>query len=173
MTSPESAARRTLCVRRPIIFNKAQHLQHLLQMLMLRFILQALIINRLCDMPKCEVDLVLQEQLRLFMSDNRLSVNGAAEKLGVGRTTLWRFYHSGRARTDTRVLYQEALAKCSNDAVGNVADVADVADSNPGSVRRAPRAGLADLDLKRIRRACETILALLDICEAQALGRKI
>lgn len=142
----------------------------MLQFGVLRFILQALIINRLYDMPKCEVDLVLQEQLRLFMSENRLSVSGAAERLGVGRTTLWRFYQSGRARTDTRVLYREALTKCNNNAVG---DVADVADSNSGPVRRAPQPGLVDLDLKRLRRACETVLALLDICEAQALGREI
>lgn len=144
----------------------------ILQFYVLRFILRALIINVLCDMPKCEVDLVLQEQLRLFMSENRLSVRGVAEKLGVERTTLWRFYHSGRARGDTRALYCEALAKCRNDAVGGVADVADVADVNPGPAHRVLHAGLADLDLKRIRRACETVLALLDICEAQASGRE-
>ena len=118
-------------------------------------------------MPKCEVDLVLQEKLRLFMSENRLSVSGVADKLGVERTTLWRFFHSGRARGDTRGLYREALAKCSRDAAG---DVADVADLSPDPVRRVLHAGLADLELKRIRRACETVLALLDICEAQASG---
>lgn len=124
-------------------------------------------------MPKCEVDSVLQEQLHLFMSENRLSVSGAADKLGVGRTTLWRFYRSGRARSDTRTLYREALTKCNNDTAVNVADVADVADTNPGPARRVPQVGLAGMDLKRIRRACETVLALIDICEAQALARDI
>ena len=124
-------------------------------------------------MPKCEVDLVLLEQLRLFMDENRLSVNGVAERLGVERSTFWRFFRTGRARADTRALYREALETCSNSAEIGVADVADVADLNPGSARRVRQAGLADLDLKRIRRACETVLALLDICEAQALGGEI
>lgn len=128
------------------------------------------IIKVLRDMPKCEVDLVLQGQLRLFMSENRLSVSGAAEELGVERSTFWRFCQSGRARGDTRALYREALSKCSNDAVGDAADVADV---SPGSVSRVLRSGLAGLELKRIRRACETVLALLDICEAQASDKKI
>lgn len=121
-------------------------------------------------MPKCEVDLVLQGRLRLFMSENRLSVSGAAERLGVERSTFWRFCQSGRARGDTRALYREALEKCSSDAVGGVADVADF---DTGAAGRALRAGLAGLELRRIRRVCETVLALLDICEAQASGREV
>lgn len=123
-------------------------------------------------MPKCEVDLALQGQLRLFMSENRLSVSGAAQKLGVERSTFWRFCQSGRARGDTRALYREALEKCSGNTVVDVADVADVADVSPAPVSRVLHAGLAGLELKRIRRACETVLALLDICEAQASGRE-
>lgn len=145
----------------------------MLRFLVLQFTLAALTITKLHEMPKCEIDLALKEQLRLFLIENRLSVSGAAEKLGVGRTTLWRFFHSGRARDDTRVLYREALAKCSNDTEGGVADVAvnANANANPGQVRRALQAGLADLELKRIRRTCETVLALLDVYEAQASDR--
>lgn len=121
-------------------------------------------------MPKCEVDLVLQGQLHLFMSENRLSVSGAAEKLGVERSTFWRFCQSGRARGDTRALYREALKKCIN---GAVTDVSDVADTKPRAISRTQHTGLAGLELKRIRRACETVLALLDICETQASGREI
>ena len=125
-------------------------------------------------MPKCEIDLALQEQLRLFQSENRLSVSGAAEKLGVERSTLWRFCNSGRARDDTRAVYREALAKFSSNAAADVADVADVAvNVDAGQPRRVLQASFADSELGLIRRTCETVLALLDAYEARASGRQI
>lgn len=116
-------------------------------------------------MPKCEVDLVLCEQMRRFIRENRLSVSGAATKLGVDRTTFWRFCSSGRARSDTRALYREALEKqISNTDM-------DVAVSSLAQGNHVPQARLPDIELKRIRKTCETVLALLDAYAVQPLDR--
>lgn len=122
-------------------------------------------------MPKCEVDSVLLNQMQRFISDNQLTVGGAATRLGVGRTTLWRFCDSGKARDDTKILYRESLAKQGV----KVADVADVAVMGGllGQSRLALQGVLAERELKMIRKACEGVLALLDVYEARQLGRKI
>lgn len=121
-------------------------------------------------MPKCEVDSALQEQVRRFMSENGLTVSGAAVRLGVGRTTFWRFCDSGRARSDTRALYREALEKRN---INTATNVADSTDSLVGQARIAMQGGLADSELRLIRKACESVLALLDVYEAQSLGKEI
>ena len=113
-------------------------------------------------MSKCEVDLVLREQVRRFIRENRLSVSGAAAKLGVDRTTFWRFCSSGRARSDTKALYREALAKCIINAV---------AVSSLAQADQVPQARLPDMELKRIRKTCETVLALLDAYAVKTLDR--
>lgn len=123
-------------------------------------------------MPKCDVDRVLQDEMLRFISESGLSVSGAAAKLGVGRTTLWRFCDSGRARGDTRALYREALSKCNSNHAGDVADDAVSAHANAGQPRRIGQAGLTDVELKRIRKTCESVLALLEAYEAQALDSK-
>lgn len=124
-------------------------------------------------MPKCEADHVLQDQVRRFMSVNALTCSGAAAKLGVDRTTFWRFCDSGRARADTRALYREALEKCNENATDGVAGYAIETDALAVQGRRASQGRPADLELKLIRRACEGVLALLDAYEAQSLGGKV
>ena len=124
-------------------------------------------------MPKCEVDSVLQDQVRQFMIENRLSFSGGAKILGVGRATFWRFCDTGRARRDTRTLYREALAKRNEKTATRGSDeatdeVAPAAKAHP-TLQRVP----ADRELKQIRKACQGVLALLDVYEAHSMGRKI
>ncbi|MBE0586445.1 MAG: hypothetical protein IH617_00190 [Hydrogenophaga sp.] len=121
-------------------------------------------------MPKCEVDPVLQDQVNRFVSENGLTVSGAAMELGVGRTTFWRFCDSGRARGDTRALYRKALEKRNKIST---ARVAYDADALAGQARATLQKGLANHELKLIRKACEGVLALLDVYEAQSLGKEI
>lgn len=123
-------------------------------------------------MPKCESDSALQEQVHRFIRVNGLTKSGAAAKLGVDRTTLWRFCDSGRARGDTRALYREALEKRSNNSATSVADNAVRTDALTGQARTSLHRSLADHELKLIRKACEGVLALLDVYEAQALVRE-
>lgn len=124
-------------------------------------------------MPRCEVDSVLLEQMHRFMRENRLTVSGAAAKLGVDRTTLWRFCDSGKARDDTKARYRESLAK-RNMIVGEcVSDGAVDADALAVQARPGFQGLLADRELRQIRRACEGVLALLDAYEAQQMGGKI
>jgi len=124
-------------------------------------------------MPRCEVDSVLLEQMHRFMRENRLTVSGAAAKLGVDRTTLWRFCDSGKARDDTKARYRESLAK-RNMIVGEcVSDSAVDADALAVQARPGFQGLLADRELRQIRRACEGVLALLDAYEAQQMGGKI
>lgn len=125
------------------------------------------------DMPKCKPDLALQERAHRFMQDNGLTVSGAAAKLGVDRTTFWRFCESGRARGDTRALYSAALEKRNTINQKNLAHDAVKADSPMARTRRSLQGGLAGHELKLIRNACEGVLVLLDAYEAQALGRDI
>ncbi len=124
-------------------------------------------------MPKCAVDSVLLEQMHCFIRENRLTVSGAAARLGVDRTTLWRFCSSGKARDDTKALYQEALLKRNVIAGGYVSDDAVDADALAVQAPSGSQGLLADRELKRIRRACEGVLALLDVYEAQQMGGKI
>jgi hypothetical protein len=127
-------------------------------------------------MPKCEADHILQDQVRHFMNKNRLTISGAAVRLGVDRTTFWRFCESGRALGDTKALYREALEKCNKKNETNVVPVADdgiEADALAVQVPLASQGVLADRELKLIRKACEGLLALLDVYEAQSLGRRI
>lgn len=124
-------------------------------------------------MPKCEVDSVLLEKMHRFMRENRLTVSGTAAMLGVDRTTLWRFCDSGRARDDTKALYQEALSKRNTIAGGCVSDDAVDAGALAVQARSGLQGLLADRELRRIRRACEGVLALLDVYEAQQMGGKI
>lgn len=123
-------------------------------------------------MPKCEADPVLQDQVRCFMIENGLTVSGAAVRLGVERTTFWRFCDSGRARVETRARYREALQKCNKNATIFAADDAIEKGALLAQARLVPRGGLANHELKLIRKACEGVLALLDVYEAQSLGKK-
>lgn len=120
-------------------------------------------------MPKCEVDRVLQDQVNRFVSQNGLTVSGAAAELGVDRTTFWRFCDSGKARGDTRALYREALEKRNKNPATRVAYDADAL---AGRARAALQRGLVDHELKLIRTACEGVLVLLDVYEAQSLGKR-
>lgn len=122
-------------------------------------------------MPKCEPDPALQERMRRFMRENMLTKNGAAAILGVDRTTLWRFCDSGRARGDTRALYHEALEKRINNPATTVADSAVKTDELTVHAHTSLQGGLAGHELKLIRKACEGVLALIDVYEAQSQGR--
>lgn len=124
-------------------------------------------------MPKCEADHVLQDQVRRFMKENGLSASGAAGKLGVDRTTFWRFCDSGRAHKNTRILYREALENRNKNATNFDVNDAIETDTLAGQVLLAARGVLADHELKLIRKACEGLLALLDVYEAQPLGKEI
>lgn len=144
--------------------------------MLLRFILRDIYNpGRRYGMPKCDKDPVLQDQLHRFMSENGLTRCAAAARLGVERTTLWRFCETGRARGDTRVRLREALEKCNMEARLSVACGAVGAfravDPVVPPVRAVSREVLTDRELKQIRKACEGVLALLDVYEAQALSR--
>jgi predicted DNA-binding protein (UPF0251 family) len=145
----------------------------MLRFFMLQFMLDGIYNSRgLCDMPKCESDPALKERVHRFMRENRLTKSGAAAKLGVDRTTLWRFCDSGRARDDTRALYRGALEKHNKNTATTVADYAVKADALTVRARTSLQGGLAGHELKLIRKACEGVLALLDVYEAQSLGRE-
>jgi hypothetical protein len=141
--------------------------------MLLRFILGDIYNpGRRYGMPKCDMDPVLQDQLHRFMSENELTRCAAAARLGVERTTLWRFCETGRARGDTRARFREALEKCNMEARLSVAgDAVGAVDPVVPPVRAVSRGVLADRELKQIRKACEGVLALLDVYEAQALSR--
>lgn len=140
---------------------------------MLRFIFEGIYNPKgSCDMPKCESDPALQERVHRFMRVNGLTKSGAAARLGVDRTTLWRFCDSGRARDDTRALYHEALEKHNNNSATIVADDAVKTDTLTVQARASLQGSLAEHELKFIRKACEGVLALLDVYEAQTLGRE-
>lgn len=125
-------------------------------------------------MPKCEVDSVLQDQVHRFMSDNGLTVNAAATVLGVNRTTFWRFCQTGAALAHTRARLRGALANRNKRTPTHVADGALDADASEHQARPLPQEVLADRELKQIRKACEGVLALLNVYEAQqSLTRKI
>lgn len=145
------------------------NLQHMLRFFMLQFILDDIYNSRgSCDMPKCETDPALQEQVHRFMRENRLTTSGAAAKLGVDRTTLWRFCDSGRARDDTKALYREALEKRNRNSATGVAN-----EAIKVAAHTSLQGGLASHELSLIRKACEGVLTLLDVYEAQSLGRGI
>lgn len=123
-------------------------------------------------MPKCEPDHALQDQVRRFMNEKGLTISGAAVKLEVERTNFWRFCNSGKARDDTKALYRKALEKCNKHSATNVAVNEIKSDVLSIQVRPASQGALADSELKLIRKACEGILALLDVYETQSLGRE-
>lgn len=152
---------------------KPMYPQHMLRFSMLQFILDGICNSRgSCDMPKCESDPALLERVHRFKRENRLTTSGAAAKLGVDRTTLWRFCVTGRARGDTRALYREALENRSNNFEEIVADVAVKTDALTVQTPTSLQGSLADHELKLIRKACESVLALLNVYEAQSLGRE-
>lgn len=149
---------------------KLKYLQRLLQIKVLRFMLCSIYNSRGSrDMPKCEVDRVLQDRVNRFVRESGLTVCGAASELGVDRTTFWRFCDSGRARSDTRAQYREALEKRNNNPATSVAYDADALARR---ARAALQRGLVDHELKLIRTACEGVLMLLDVYEAQSLGKR-
>lgn len=158
--------------RAPAIETK--HPQHMLHFQLLQFMLYYIYNSKgSCDMPKCAPDPALQERVHRFMRENGLTVSGAATKLGVDRTTFWRFCDSGRARGDTRASYSAALEKRNKNNKETVADDAVKADALTARTRTSLQGGLAGHELKLIRKACEGVLLLLDAYEAQALGRDI
>ena len=124
-------------------------------------------------MPKCEVDSVLYDRVHRFMIENSLTISGGATTLGVDRTTFWRFCYTGRARRDTRALYREALDKRNGKSATRVADYAVDANAPAAQARPTVQGVLADRELRQIRKACHGVLALLDVYEAQSMGRKI
>jgi hypothetical protein len=123
-------------------------------------------------MPKCELDLDLLERVHRFKIENRLTTSGAAVKLGLDRTTFWRFCESGRARGDTRALYRKALENRSNNFSAIVADVAVKTVAFTVQTPTSLKGSLADYELKLMRKACESVLALLNVYVAQSLGRE-
>jgi hypothetical protein len=125
-------------------------------------------------MPKCEVDSALQDQVHRFVSENGLTVNGAATLLGVNRTTFWRFHETGEALGSTRARIREALVNRNKRSATRVADDAVGTDASEHQARPILQGVLADRELKHIRKACEGVLALLDVYEAQqSLARKV
>lgn len=125
-------------------------------------------------MPKCEVDSALQDQVHRFVSENGLTVNGAATLLGVNRTTFWRFHETGEALGSTRARIREALANRNKRSAVRVADDAVGTDASELQPRPMLQGVLADRELKQIRKACEGLLALLNVYEAQqSLVRKV
>lgn len=151
---------------------KPIHLQHMLRFFTLQFMLDDIYNSRgLCDMPKCESDPALQEWVHRFMRESGLTKSGAAAKLGVDRTTLWRFCDSGRARGDTRASYRKALEKHNKNSATIVADDAVKMDPLTFHARTSLQEGLTGHELKLIRKACEGVLALIDVYEAQSRCR--
>ncbi len=125
-------------------------------------------------MPKCQVDSALQDQVHRFVGEHGLTVNGAATMLGVNRTTFWRFHETGEALRTTRARIREALANRQMPTPARVADDAVCTDASEHRARPMPQGVLADRELKQIRKACEGVLALLNVYEAQQLlARKI
>lgn len=121
-------------------------------------------------MPKCEFDPDFQGLLQRFASDNAFTVNGAATALGVDRTVFRRAYKFGIALESTKKKILKALEKSSRRVIFD--DAVSVAGGAPQSIPLL-HGVLADCELKQIRRACESVLALLDHYEAQTVGRKI
>lgn len=107
-----------------------------------------------------------------FMSEKGLTFSAAATALGVERTKFWRFCNSGRAHEDTRVLYRKALEKCNKYNATFVADNGVKPNVRATQVHPTAQGALADSELTLIRKACEGVLALLDVYETQSLGRK-
>jgi hypothetical protein len=118
-------------------------------------------------MPKCEVDSALQDQVRDFVSESKLTVSGAAKILGVDRTTFWRFYNTGKARDDTKVQFRDALANRNKKAARPAADDSHRADAMGGQMGPQLPGDLTDREIRRLRRACEGVLTLLNAYEVQ------
>lgn len=108
--------------------------------------------------------------MRRFISEHRLSVSGAAAMFGVERSSLWRFCQSGMARGDTKARYREALATRATKSATGVADFAQLPASQP---LLGTQELLGERELRRIRAACEGVLALLNAYEAQSGGQKV
>lgn len=128
-------------------------------------------------MPRCEVDSLLQDDVRRFVKESGLTVNGVATLLAVNRTTFWRFHETGEALTSTRARIREALANRIKRTEGGVADGA-VHQVDRGASMRLERArlqgSLTGRELRQIRKACEGVLMLLNVYEAQQpLVRKL
>lgn len=124
-------------------------------------------------MPKCEFDPILHERILQFVREGGLTPNAAATKLGVDRTTFWRFCDSGRARNDTKTLYIEALEKCNSKVKDVVAYDAVKTDEAIARALTTFQGSLAGDELKLLRRACESVLLLLDAYEAKPAGTDI
>ena len=119
------------------------------------------------EMPRCQVDSALRDRVRRFVTDNAVSVNGAAKLLGVNRTTFWRFHDTGAGLVSTRARIQEAIANCEKSDVARVSDDAVGGGVPEQQARRIRQGLLADRELRQIRKACEGVLALLNVYEAQ------
>lgn len=121
-------------------------------------------------MPKCKVDSTLQSQVQRFIRDRGLTINGAATNLGINRTTFWRFCDTGKASPKTKLQLRNALEKRNEHAAQSVSF--DANEVIPASREPALLEFLADRELKQIRRACEGVLALIDVYEARRSGQK-
>lgn len=120
-------------------------------------------------MPKCGFDPVFQDQVQRFVSNNALTVNGAATALGVDRTVFRRAHKFGTALESSKKKIREALANRDKKSASDDA-VFTVDGAQPCSTLHRV---LADGELKQIRRACEGVLTLLNHYEAQMMSRKI
>jgi hypothetical protein len=119
-------------------------------------------------MPKCEIDSVLQDQLKRYVTERMLSVRAAAAELNVEHSGLSRFIKLGKARADTKAKFRAALSARANGTATTVAVPVDVATS----VRPLARgSALAVRELRQIRSACEGVLKLVDAYEAQLAGK--
>lgn len=114
-------------------------------------------------MPKCESDPELQAAVHAFIKEHALTPGGAARRLGVERSKLWRFCQTGRAHEKTKSSYRAALTR---EAHKNATSVA--VDSAPAKRSLSEAPGLPDeRELKQIKKACEGLLALVHAYEAQ------
>lgn len=117
------------------------------------------------EMPKCERDSELQAAIQNYIEANGLTPGGAARRLGLERSKLWRFCQTGRAHGNTRASYRAALAREVQKTATLVADKAPV---RAASFNEAP--GLPnERELKQIKKTCEGLLALVSAYEAQLL----
>lgn len=119
-------------------------------------------------MPKCKIDPALRDQVHRFISDSGLTINGAAVRLDINRTTFWRFCETGKASARTKLRLRDALEKRNTSATNNDSDASNMTPTQVPALLRL----MEDRELKQIRRACEGVLALIDVYEAQRAKQK-
>jgi len=114
-------------------------------------------------MPKVEQDVSLQQRLNAFLVEVGMSVPEAAAAFGVNRISLWRFSRTGKALATRRDSYLRALDRATNVKRHSAVFVSDK------DGKTMPKL-VGDRELLRIRKACESVLRLLDAYESQLGG---